>query len=170
MTISTHDRERNSTKTDLVDSGAQPTNAQHSIRHAIIAGRKATSHGHADKEKTPKTNKLRNVTEIENPIGEKSDESESSIYRIGRVNRLIDRNKYLTTIVKSNGTEKEFRIDTGSPKSKMPEDKIMKETEIQKVKHRYKDVNKNEVKIRGKIPVDIEYENNKQKMRSLNTE
>ena len=61
MDNSTHDRERNSTTTDLVNSvthqtGAQPTNAQHSIRHAITAGRRATWHGHADKEKTTKTN------------------------------------------------------------------------------------------------------------------
>ena len=58
-------------------------------------------------------NKLRNVTDTENAIGEESDESESSIYRIERVNRIIDRNKYLTTTVKINGTEKEFIIDTG---------------------------------------------------------
>ena len=38
------------------------------------------------------------------------------------------------------------------------------------MKHRYQDVNKNEVKFRGKIPVDIEYENNKQKMQLLITE
>ena len=47
---------------------------------------------------------------------------------------------------------------------------IVKDTEIQKVRHRYQDVNKNEVKFRGKIPVDIEYENNKQKMPLLITE
>ena len=53
----------------------------------------------------------------------------------------------------------------------MPADKtIVKDTEIQKVRHRYQDVNKNEVKFRGKIPVDIEYENNKQKMQLLITE
>ena len=46
----------------------------------------------------------------------------------------------------------------------------MKDTEIQKVKHRYQDVNKNELKFWGKIPVDIEYENNKQKMQLLITE
>ena len=46
----------------------------------------------------------------------------------------------------------------------------MKDTEIQKLKHRYQDVNKNGVKFRRKIPVDIEYENNKQKMKLLNTE
>ena len=46
----------------------------------------------------------------------------------------------------------------------------MKRTEIQKVKHRYQDVNKNEVKCRGKIPADIEYEKNKQKLEILITE
>ena len=45
----------------------------------------------------------------------------------------------------------------------------MKRTEKQKVKHRYQDVNVNEVKFRGKIPADIEYENNKQKMQILIT-
>ena len=116
-------------------------------------------------------NKLRNVIETENSISEESDESETSIHSIERVNRIIDRNKYLTTIVKINGTEKEFVIDIGSPISIMPADNtIMKESEIQKVRHRYQDVNKNEVKFRGKIPVDIEYENNKQKMQLLITE
>ena len=91
-----------------------------------------------------------------------------SIHRIERVNRIIDRNNYLTTIVKINGTEKEFVIDTGSPISIMSADNPkMKESEIQKVRHRYQDVNKNEVKFRGNIPVDIEYENNKQKMQLL---
>ena len=80
----------------------------------------------------------------------------------------MEKNKYLTTTVKINGSEKEFRLDTGSPISIMPADKtIMKDTEIRKVRHRYQDVNKNEVKFRGKIPVDIEHENYKQKMRLL---
>ena len=53
----------------------------------------------------------------------------------------------------------------------MPVDEnIMKRTEIQKVKHRYQDVNKNEVKFRRKIPADIEYENSKRKMQILVTE
>ena len=53
----------------------------------------------------------------------------------------------------------------------MPPDKrIMKHTEIQKITNRYQDVNKNEVKFRGKIPVNFEYENNKQKMEVLLTE
>ena len=73
--------------------------------------------------------------------------------------------------MKVNGIEKEFIVDTGSPISIMPADEnIMKQTEIQKIKHRYQDVNKNEVKLRGKIPADVEYENNKQKMQKLITE
>ena len=116
--------------------------------------------------------KVRNVTEDESEIiGGESDESETSINRIERINRITDRNKYLTTTVKVNGIEKVFIVDTGSPISIMPADEnIMKQTEIQKIKHRYQDVNKNEVKFRGKIPADVEYENNKQKMQILITE
>ena len=40
----------------------------------------------------------------------------------------------------------------------------MKYTEIQKKTNRYQDVNKNEVKFRRKVLVNIEYQNNKQKM------
>ena len=62
-------------------------------------------------------------------------------------------------------------MDTGSPISIMPADEnIMKQTEIQKGKHRYQDENKNEVKFRGKTQADVEYENNKQKMQILITE
>ena len=62
-------------------------------------------------------------------------------------------------------------MDTGSPISIMPADEnIMKQTEIQKGKHRYQDENKNEVKFRGKTQADVEYENKKQKMQILITE
>ena len=50
------------------------------------------------------------------------------------------------------------------------DENILKKTEMQKIKHRYQDVNKNEVKFRGQIPTDIEYENIKQKMQILFTE
>ena len=116
--------------------------------------------------------KVRNVTEDESEIiGGESDESETSIHRIERINRITDRNKCLTAVVKVIGIEKEFIVDTGSPISIMPVDeKILKQTEIQKVKQRYQDVNRNEVKFRGKIPANIEYENDKQKMQILITE
>ena len=50
-----------------------------------------------------------------------------------------------------------------------PDERITKSTDRQKLTNRYQDV-KNEVKIRGKIPVNVEYENNKQKMEILITE
>ena len=115
--------------------------------------------------------KVQNVTEETAAIGGESDESETSIYRIEEINRITDKNKYLTAKVKVNGIEKEFIVDTGSPISIMPADEqILKKTELQKIKHRYQDVNKNEVRFRGQITTDIEYENNKQKMQILITE
>ena len=98
-------------------------------------------------------------------------ESETSIHRIERINRITGRNKYLTITVKVNRIEKEFIVDTGSSISIMPVDKnITKRTEIQKVKHRYQDVIKIELKFWVKIPAGIEYESNKQKMQILITE
>ena len=46
----------------------------------------------------------------------------------------------------------------------------MKSTEIQKITNRYQDVNKNEIKFRRKVPVNIEHENNNQKMEIRITE
>ena len=58
--------------------------------------------------------KVRNVTEDESEIiGGESDESETSIHRIEKINRITDRNKCLTAVVKVNGIEKEFIVDTG---------------------------------------------------------
>ena len=48
--------------------------------------------------------KVRNVTEDKSEvIGGESDGSETSINRIEKINRITDRNKYLTTTVKVNG-------------------------------------------------------------------
>ena len=84
---------------------------------------------------------------------------------------IDETNKQFTITIKINRVMKELIIDTGSPISLMPTDeRITKSTEIQKILNRYQDVNKNEVKLRGKISVNVEYENNKQKMEILITE
>ena len=96
--------------------------------------------------------KVRNVAEDESETigGESSGESETNIHRIERINRITDRNKCSTAVVKINGIEKEFIVDTRSPISIMPVcENIMKQTEIQKVKQQYQDVIKNEEKFRG---------------------
>ena len=51
-----------------------------------------------------------------------------------------------------------------------PDEKILKLTGLEKITNRYQDLVKNEVKFRGKIPVNLEDENNKQKMEILITE
>ena len=101
---------------------------------------------------------------------ETSSESDESIHHIKEIKKIEEKNKHTAT-VKINGIKREFVIDTGSPISIMPPDeKILKIAELQKITNRYQDVNKNEVKFRGNIPVNLEYENNKQKMETLRTE
>ena len=126
----------------------------------------------ACRQKENKKRKIPNVTEEETTrIGNESDQAYSSIYRIEKINRITDKRKHLTTSVKMNGTEKSFIVDSGSPVPIMPaDDNIVKKTKIQNLKHRYQDLNKKGVKFCGQIPVDIEYENNKQNMQILITE
>ena len=141
------------------------------IRKLCINCRKKGHFARVCRQRENYKRKVRNVTEDElEAVGGESDESETSIHRIERINRNTDRNKCLTAVVKVNGIEKEFIVDPGSPISTIPVDeKIMKQTEIQKVKQQYQDVNENEVKVRGKISANSEYENNQQKMQYLIT-
>ena len=113
----------------------------------------------------------RQTQEGMNEQNESSDESNERIHHIKTIKKVEETNKNYTATVKTNGVRKEFIIDTGSPTTIMPMDtRIVNPTEIQKVTNRYQDVNKNEVKFRGKIPVDIEYRNHKQRMKVLITE
>ena len=75
--------------------------------------------------------------------------------------KIEEKNKHHTATVKINGIKKEFIINTGSPIIMPPDEKILKLTALQKITNRYQDVNKNEVKFRSKIPLNLEYENNK---------
>ena len=131
--------------------------------------------GHYAKACRQKFNNNRTVkrlTEEEmNEPDESTSESDESIHHIKEIKKIKEMNKHFTAVVRVNGVKKEFIIDTGSPISIMPPDeRIIKSTEIQKKTNRYQDVNKNEVKFPGKIPVNIEHENNNQKMEILITE
>ena len=102
---------------------------------------------------------------------ETSSESEESIHHIGEIKKIEEKNKHYTATVKINEKKKEFIVDTGSPIIIMPPDETMLElTGIQKNTNRHQDVNKNEVMFRGKIPVNVEYENKKQKKDTVLTE
>ena len=101
---------------------------------------------------------------------ETSSHSEENIHHIREIKKIEEKNKHYTPTVKINEKKKEFIFDTGSPITIMPPDEtILELTGIQKITNRYQDVNKNEVKVRGKIPVNVGYENNEQKMDILIT-
>ena len=102
---------------------------------------------------------------------ESTSEPEESIHHIKEIKAIEENNKHQMATIKINGVKKEFIIDTGSPITIMPpNERITKHAEIQKVTNRYQDVNKNEVKFRGKVPVNIKYKNDKQKVEILITE
>ena len=131
--------------------------------------------GHYAKACRQKTNYNRTVKRLteDEPIesGGPSSESEENIHHIKEIKKIDETNRHFTTTLKTNGGSKEFIIDTGSPISLMPpNERITKSTEIQKTINRYQDVNKIEVQFRGKLPVNVEYENKIQKMEILNTE
>ena len=115
---------------------------------------------------------VKRLTEEEmNEPDESTSESDESIHHIKEIKKINEMNKHFTAVVRVNGVKKELIIDTGSPISIMPPDEsIIKSTQIQKITNRYQDVNKNEVKIRGKLPVNIEHENINQKTEILITE
>ena len=96
---------------------------------------------------------VKRLTENEpNESDEPSSESKDSIHHIKEIKKIDETNKHFTTTLKINGIPKEFIIDTGSPISlKPPDERITKSTEIQEITNRYQDVNKNEVKFRGKF-------------------
>ena len=112
----------------------------------------------ACKQRTKNNRALSKLTEEEETEpNESMSESDESIYHIEEIKNIVEQQKHYTAIIKINGTPKEFIIDTGSPVTIMPlDEQIIKKTEIQKLTNRYQDVNKNEVKFRGKIPVNIE--------------
>ena len=96
---------------------------------------------------------------------------EANCNKCGKKGHYTERremNKHFTAVVRVNGVKKEFIIDTGSPISIMPPDeRIIKSTENQKITNRYQEVNKNELKFRGEIPVNIEHENNNQQVGAI---
>ena len=106
---------------------------------------------------------MKRLTEEEtNEPDESTSDSNENIHHIKEIKKINEMSKHFTATVQINGIKKKLIIDTGSPISIMqPDERIMKPTEIHKITNRYQDVNKNEVKFRGEIPMNIEYENNK---------
>ena len=119
--------------------------------------------GQADKTKNNRTVK-KLTEETANETNESPTESDESIHHIEETKNIEEKQKQYTAKKKINRIQKEFIIDTGSTVTITPfDERIVNQTELQKITNRYKDVNENEVKFRGRIPVNIEYKSKKQK-------
>ena len=109
--------------------------------------------------KTKRINYLEDMTSEEN-----SEESEpEEILQITQINKILpDNNDHYGVEIKINGKNQKFIIDTGSPVTIMPNNPTLYNPEdVQPLKERYQDVNKNEIRFLGKVWVNIEY-NSKQ--------
>ena len=81
------------------------------------------------------------------------------ILQITQINKITpDNNDHYGVEIKMHGKNQKFIIDTGSPVTIMPNNPTLYNPEnIQPLKERYQDVNKNEIIFLGKVWVDTEY-------------
>ena len=103
---------------------------------------------------------------------EDSEETEpKGILQMTQINKIITENKdHYGVERKIDGKNQKFINDTGSPVTIMPNNPTLYNPEdIQPLKERYQDVNKNEIKLLGKISVDIEYNSKQTKLPLLIT-
>ena len=75
------------------------------------------------------------------------------ILQITRINKITpDNNDHYGVEIKINGKNQRFIIDTGSPVTIMPNNPTLYNPEnIQPLKERYQDVNKNDITFVGKV-------------------
>ena len=108
-------------------------------------------------------NKTRKINYLEDITSEEDDEESEpeEIHQITQINKIIpDNNDHYSVEIKINGKKQKFITDTGSPVTIMPNDiTLYKPEDIQPLKERDQDVNKNEIKFLGKVWVNIEYNN-----------
>ena len=87
---------------------------------------------------------MNELTEKQEESETDSEDTDNSIYHIEKIKQIEEKKQSYTANVKINGKEKIFIIDTGSPVTIMPMDpEIINPKEIQQIKNKYQDVNKN---------------------------
>ena len=120
-----------------------------------------------------KPNTRENVNYTEEIYGNEEAESEpEEIRQITQINRIQpDKEDHYEIKLKLNGKFQNFTIDTGSPVTIMRNNPTLyKQKDIQPLQERYQDVNKNEIKLLGKIWVNIEYNGETTKLPQLITQ
>ena len=87
------------------------------------------------------------------------DSEPEEMLQITQINKIIPgNNDHYGVEIKLNGKNQKFIIDTGSPVTIMPNNpRLYNPEDIQRLKERYQDVNKNKITFLGKILVDNEY-------------
>ena len=110
--------------------------------------------------------------EVTSEPNESMSESDTSINRLEEIKTIEDKRKQYTVVVRINGIKERIsnRHRITSNKNATRGANNEKKAVIQKVTNRYRDVNKHEVKFRGKVLVNMEYKNNKQKIEILRTD
>ena len=115
--------------------------------------------GHFARVCRTKPNKTKRINYLEDMTSEEDENSEpEEILQITRINKITpDNNDHYGVEIKINGKNQKFIIDTGSPVTIMPNNPTLYNPEnIQPLKERYQDVNKNEITFLGKVWVDTE--------------
>ena len=107
--------------------------------------------------KTINTRKQR-INYLKETYSEEEESEPEKIQQITQINRVLpDKNDNYRIRLKINGKDQNFTIDTGSPVTIMPNNpKLNDPKDIKPLKERYQDVNKNEIKLFGKIWADNE--------------
>ena len=96
---------------------------------------------------------------MEDASSEEEESEPEEICQITQINKILpNSNDHYSVEMIINGEKQKFIIDTGSPVTIMSyHQKIHNTKEIKPMKERYQDVNKNKIKIMGKICVTAEY-------------
>ena len=92
---------------------------------------------------------------------ETSSESNESIHHTKEIKKIEEKHKNHEATVTINGKKKEYCITDNNNATGRRNSKINRNT---KITNKYQDVNENEVKFRRKIPLNLKYENEEQKM------
>ena len=121
--------------------------------------------------KTDNTRRQRvNYHKAANSEEEESEPEENQ--QITQINKILpDKNDNYGIKLKINGKYQNFSIDTGSPVTIMPNNpKLYNPKDIHPLKERYQDVNKNEIKLLGRVWSNIEYNGETEKLPILITQ